>query len=92
MPTSEEIMLTFFGRDQVSNVTKSIDGNIKSMANSAMTAVNNMSAGFMNIGSSFDSMLTGLTGKTASDMIFGTSSKAETNKVLRVIKIAFYNL
>ena len=82
MPTSEEIMLTFFGRDQVSNVTKSIDGNIKSMANSAMTAVNNMSAGFMNIGSSFDSMLTGLTGKTASDMIFGTSSKAETNKVL----------
>lgn len=82
MPTMEEIMLTFIGRDQLSKVAKSIDGNIKSMANNAMNAVNNMSAGFMNISSSFDSMLTGLTGKTASDMIFGTSSKAETNKVL----------
>lgn len=83
MPTMEEIMLTFNAKDNVSNVAKNIDGSVKSMANSLKSAIGNASAGFMNLSSTTDGFLQSLTGgKTASDLIFGTSSKAETNKVL----------
>ncbi len=83
MATAEEVMMTFIGRDNVSGVAAGIDKNVQGMAKNAMSAVNNMNAGFMNISSSVNGMLGGLTGgKTASDLIFGTSSKAETNKVL----------
>lgn len=83
MATAEEIMLTFMGKDMVSNVTKGIDGNVQSMASNITSSINTMNAGFRNISDSANGFLSGLTGgKTASEVIFGTSSKAETNKVL----------
>lgn len=83
MATAEEIMLTFMGKDMVSNVTKGIDGNVQSMASNVTSTINSMNAGLRNISDSANGFLSGLTGgKTASEVIFGTSSKAETNKVL----------
>lgn len=83
MPTMEEIMLTFNAKDNVSNVAKNIDGSVKSMASSLKSAIGNASSGFMNLSSTTEGFFQSLTGgKNASDIIFGTSSKAETNKVL----------
>ncbi len=83
MATNEEVMITFFGKDMVGDVTKGIDGNVKSMASNITSSINTMNAGLMNISTTANGFLSGLTGgKTASEVIFGTSSKAETNKVL----------
>lgn len=83
MATSEEIMLTFFGRDQVSNVAAGINKNIQGMGNRVSAAANNMNAGLMNVSSGLDGMVSSLNGgKSATESIFGTSSKAETNSVL----------
>lgn len=83
MASAEEIMLTFMGKDEVSNVAKNINGNVQSMASSLTSRLNSANAGFLNLSSAANGMLGGLTGgKSASDLIFGTSSKAETNKVL----------
>lgn len=83
MATAEEIMLTFFGNDEVSNVAKNIDKNVQSMGSRALTAGNDINSGLLQVSSGLDSMVSKLNGgKTAMDNIFGTSSKAETNRVL----------
>lgn len=83
MATAEEIMLTFFGKDEVSNVAKNIDKNVQSMGSRALTAGNNINSGLLQVSSGLDSMVSKVNGgKTAMDNIFGTSSKAETNSVL----------
>ena len=83
MATAEEIMLTFFGKDEVSNVAKNIDKNVQSMGSRALTAGNNINSGLLQVSSGLDSMVSKVNGgKTAMDNIFGTSSKAETNRVL----------
>lgn len=83
MATAEEIMLTFFGKDEVSNVAKNIDKNVQSMGSRALTAGNDINSGLLQISSGLDSMVSKVNGgKTAMDNIFGTSSKAETNSVL----------
>ena len=83
MATAEEIMLTFFGKDEVSNVAKNIDKNVQSMGSNALTAGNNINSGLLQVSSGLDSMVSKLNGgKTAMDNLFGTSSKAETNSVL----------
>lgn len=83
MATAEEIMLTFFGKDEVSNVAKNIDKNVQSMGSRALTAGNDINSGLLQVSSGLDSMVSKLNGgKTAMDTIFGTSSKAETNSVL----------
>lgn len=83
MATAEEIMLTFFGKDEVSNVAKNIDKNVQSMGSRALTAGNDINSGLLQVSSGLDSMVSKLNGgKTAMDNIFGTSSKAETNSVL----------
>lgn len=83
MATAEEIMLTFFGKDEVSNVTKNIDKNVQSMGSRALTTGNNINSGLLQISSGLDSMVSKVNGgKTAMDNLFGTSSKAETNSVL----------
>lgn len=83
MATAEEIMLTFFGKDEVSNVAKNIDKNVQSMGSRALTAGNDINSGLLQVSSSLDSMVSKVNGgKTAMDNIFGTSSKAETNSVL----------
>ena len=83
MATAEEIMLTFFGKDEVSNVAKNIDKNVQSMGSRALTAGNDINSGLLQVSSGLDSMVSKVNGgKTAMDNIFGTSSKAETNSVL----------
>jgi hypothetical protein len=76
-------MLTFFGKDEVSNVAKNIDKNVQSMGSRALTAGNDINSGLLQVSSGLDSMVSKVNGgKTAMDNIFGTSSKAETNSVL----------
>ena len=83
MASYEEIMMTINAKDNASATAKQIDGSFKSMASNIQSAMANMSSGLMNISTGMNNMLGSVTnGKTASDLIFGTSSKAETNKVL----------
>ena len=82
MPTAEEIMMVFNAKDNASNVMDNLSNNTKSMSASIQNSIASLNSGMMNLNSVTTDMLTGLTGKSASDLIFGTSSKAETNKVL----------
>lgn len=76
-------MLVFRAQDQVSSVTGQIDNEIQSMASSAQAALANMTSGMANISTVSDNLIGSLNGgKSASELIFGTASKAETNKVL----------
>ena len=79
----EELMLIFRAQDEVSSVTGQIDNNVQSMASSAQAALASMTAGMANLSTVSDGLIGSLnSGKSASDIIFGNASKAETNKVL----------
>ena len=80
--TTDQILLTLGARNNASSVLGQVDKDAKNMASSISSAISNINQGLMNIGSVTDNMMQGLTGKSAMDNIFGTSSKAETNKVL----------
>lgn len=80
--TSEEIMLTLQGRDQASQMFANVDKNAQSMASNISSAMSRINTGLMNVGQVTDNLMQSLTGKSAMDNIFGTASKAETNKVL----------
>ena len=83
MATAEEIMLTFFGKDEVSSVASNINKNVQSMGSTASAAMNNLNSGALQVSSGLESVVSSLNaGKSASETIFGTSSKAETNSVL----------
>lgn len=83
MATMEELMLIFRAKDEVSGVTGQIDNEIQSMASSAQAALASMTSGMANISTVSDNLIGSLNGgKSASELIFGTASKAETNKVL----------
>lgn len=76
-------MLIFRAQDEVSSVTGQIDNNVQSMASSAQAALASMTAGMANLSTVSDGLIGSLnSGKSASDIIFGNASKAETNKVL----------
>ena len=80
--TAEEMMLTLEGRDNASQVFSQVDANAKSMASSIASALSSVNIGMMNLGQVSDNVMQSLTGKSALDNIFGTTSKAETNAVL----------
>lgn len=82
MNTTEEILLTLGARNDASNVFSQVDKDAKNMASSISSAFASVNSGMMNIGAVTDNIMQGLTGKSALDNILGTSSKAETNKVL----------
>jgi len=83
MASMEELMLIFRAQDEVSSVTGQIDNNVQSMASSAQAALASMTAGMANLSTVSDGLIGSLnSGKSASDIIFGNASKAETNKVL----------
>ena len=83
MATAEEIMLTFFGKDEVSNVASNINKNVQGLGSSASSAMNNFNTGALQVSSGLDNVVSSLNaGKSATESIFGTSSKAETNSVL----------
>ncbi len=75
MATMEDIMLSITAQDNASKVFQSV-------GSAAQASLNNINNGMMNISNSFDNMLSSVTGKSASESIFGTASKAETNDVL----------
>lgn len=80
--TAEEIMLTLEGRDNASQMFANVDKNAQSMASNISAAMAQVNMGLMNIGQVSDNVMQSLTGKSALDNIFGTTSKAETNSVL----------
>lgn len=80
--TTEQILLTLGARNNASSVFGQVDKDAKNMASSISSAISSINQGMMNIGSVTDNMMQGLTGKSAMDNILGTTSKAETNKVL----------
>ena len=83
MATIEDIMLTISAKDNASSVFKGVGSNARSMASSATQAINSMNSGFMNLSQVSNSVMSSLSnGKSASDLLFGTTSKAETNSVL----------
>lgn len=80
--TSEEIMLTLDGKDNASQMFSNVDRNAQSMVSNITSAMSKVNTGLMSIGQVSDNLIQSLTGKSAMDTIFGTASKAETNKVL----------
>ena len=80
--TTEQILLTLGARNNASNIFGQVDRDAKNMASSISSTISSLNDGLMNIGAVTDNMMQGLTGKSAMDNIFGTASKAETNKVL----------
>ena len=80
--TAEEILLTIGARNNASNVASQIDRDYKNMASSISSALSSINQGMMNVGQVSDNVMQSLTGKSALDNVLGTSSKAETNKVL----------
>lgn len=80
--TTEQILLTLGARNNASKVFGQVDKDAKSMASSISSTISNLNNGLMSISSVTDNMMQGLTGKSAMDSILGTTSKAETNKVL----------
>ena len=83
MATIEDIMLTISAKDNASGVFKGVGSNARSMASSATQAINSMNSGFMNLSQVSNSVMSSLSnGKSASDLLLGTTSKAETNSVL----------
>lgn len=83
MASMEEIMLTINAKDNASSTAKQVDGSFKSMAAGIQSAMANLNSGLMNLSTGMNNILSSVTnGKTASEIIWGTASKAETNKVL----------
>ena len=83
MASLEELMLIFRAKDEVSSVAGQIDDSVQGMAASAQSALASMTSGMASLSTVSDSLIGSLnSGKSASDIIFGNASKAETNKVL----------
>lgn len=79
---NEQIMLTIAARDNASNVAKNIDSSFQGMASNLSKSMSSISNSMMNFSAVSNNALQGLTGKSALDNIFGTTSKNETNQVL----------
>ena len=79
---NEQILLNIMARDNASNVAKSIDNSFQGMSSNISKAMSSISSSMINFGAVSDNALQSLTGKSALDNIFGTTSKNETNQVL----------
>lgn len=83
MGMAEDLLLTIIGNDQASKVFKNIDSNVQSMASNAQQSLNSLNTGLLQLSSASSTFLGSLSGgKSAGELIFGTSSKAETNEAL----------
>ena len=80
--TLPEIMLRLGASDRASQIFKNVGNNAQSMASGIVSAMSSVDNSFSNFSQVTDNLMQGLTGKSAMDSILGTSSKAETNKVL----------
>lgn len=105
MVSTEEILITMLGKDQVTPVVNNIEGNMNSafsnMTSNAQSSANSIGQAYQSV---FDSIGTGLSAlnqgmmgissansmvlnqlgatKSAMDYVYGTTAKADTNKVL----------
>ncbi|MBQ2652991.1 MAG: hypothetical protein IJF83_05915 [Methanobrevibacter sp.] len=83
MATLEDIMLSIQAKDDASNVFKTVGSNAQSMASTITNAINSANTGFQNLSNVSNNLVTSLSnGKTAAQLLFDTTSKAETNSVL----------
>ena len=83
MATLDDIMLSIEAKDSASNVFKNVGANAQSMASTITNAINSANTGFMNLSNVSNNLVTSLSnGKTAAQLLFDTTSKAETNSVL----------
>ena len=83
MATLDDIMLSIEAKDSASNVFKNVGSNAQSMASTITNALNSANTGFMNLSNVSNNLVTSLSnGKTAAQLLFDTTSKAETNSVL----------
>ena len=83
MATLDDIMLSIEAKDNASNVFKNVGANAQSMASTITNAINSANTGFMNLSNVSNNLVTSLSnGKTAAQLLFDTTSKAETNSVL----------
>lgn len=83
MATLDDIMLSIEAKDSASNVFKNVGSNAQSMASTITNAINSANTGFMNLSNVSNNLVTSLSnGKTAAQLLFDTTSKAETNSVL----------
>lgn len=83
MPLSnEELMLTLIAKQNATDVFNQVDKSARSMSSNVCSVLSSMNDSMSNFGQIASNVVQGLTGKSALDNILGTSSKAETNKVL----------
>lgn len=83
MATLDDIMLSIEAKDNASNVFKNVGSNAQSMASTITNAISSANSGLMNLSNVSNNLITSLSnGKTAADLLFATTSKAETNSVL----------
>lgn len=83
MATLEDIMLNIGATDGASNVFKNVGSNAQSMASTITNALNSANTGFQNLSNVSDNLIASLSnGKSAADLLFATTNKAETNSVL----------
>lgn len=83
MATLEDILLNIGATDSASNVFKNVGSNAQSMASTITNALNSANTGFQNLSNVSDNIIASLSnGKSAADLLFATTNKAETNSVL----------
>ena len=83
MATLEDIMLNIGATDSASNVFKNVGSNAQSMTSTITNALNSANTGFQNLSNVSDNLIASLSnGKSAADLLFATTNKAETNSVL----------
>lgn len=82
MASSEDVLLTFDAKDNVSAVASKIGSSVSGMGGTVRSAVQNIASEFGGIDSAINGAFSAITGKSIYDQIMGTTSTAETNKVL----------
>lgn len=80
--SNEELMLTLIAKQNATDVFSQVDKSARSMSSNVCSVLSSMNDSMTSFGQIAGNVVQGLTGKSALDNILGTSSKAETNKVL----------
>lgn len=82
MASLNDIMLAITAKDNASSTFNSISSNAQNMGVSASSAISTMAVNLTQVRDVAEGIISSFTGKSISDTIFGTSSTAETNKIL----------
>lgn len=82
MASYKDIILTITGRDETGSALGNVRNNIQKMSSNFRSAVNEISSNFGDLNTAVTGAFSAITGKSIYDEVFGTTNKAETNKVL----------